>query len=242
MTDPVAPTLSIPLEFGTAAMTLVGDLIPTTALSFYFVDPHIHIRGFVGVNVDPEIEKEYNELWETDPLCPRNFEDRDDSVVSSNTTYSRERWQHTGFYRSFMKPRGFEHCADMFFRSESGIIAALLTVRDSALGEYTEPELERLAAAQHFIEYSLNKIYQPPRLSERRFIAGRYELTPRETDVLEAAMTGISNKKICAQLGMSLPTLRTHLQHIFAKVGVSSATELIATVFRDLANERAAKT
>lgn len=230
--------LNLPHEFADASMDLVGSLIPTTALSFYFVDPHIHLKGFVGVNIDRSIEKDYNtEFWHLDPLHPRHFEHSKESVVCSNTTLSQQQWLQTIFYQDFMKPRGFLHAADIFFRNQEGIIAALLTTRNKDCGKYEAHELELLHGAQRFIEFSLNKIYLPPRISERNYVEEKYGLTRRELDVLECAMTGYTNKVMCQELDMRLPTLRTHLRHIFEKVGVSGTNELIARIFRELVEQ-----
>jgi DNA-binding CsgD family transcriptional regulator len=45
-------------------------------------------------------------------------------------------------------------------------------------------------------------------------------------------LTGAGNKVLSKHLGISLPTLRTHLQRIFAKVGVRSHAELISRLMR----------
>ena len=57
-----------------------------------------------------------------------------------------------------------------------------------------------------------------------------FELTPRELDVIELALTGASNKILVEHLKVSQPTLRTHLQNIYLKIGVHSHSELISKV------------
>ncbi|NIB40471.1 response regulator transcription factor [Pseudomaricurvus alkylphenolicus] len=218
-------------------MQLVSSMIPTTALSFYFLDPHMHLKGFVGINVDDTINSEYGaEYWKLDPLHPRNFADSEELLVCSNTTMPYKQWRQTIFYQDFMEPRGFSHSADIFFRNDESIIAALLTTRSKELGEYQPEELRLMRGAQRFIQFSLNRIYLPPRIAERQYVEERYGLTQRELDVLESAMAGHSNKIMCEDLKMRLPTLRTHLHHIFEKVGVSGTNELISRIFRELSD------
>ncbi len=48
----------------------------------------------------------------------------------------------------------------------------------------------------------------------------REDLSQRELDVLQALVKGRSNKEIAAALGISEPTVKTHLQNLFAKLGV----------------------
>lgn len=53
-----------------------------------------------------------------------------------------------------------------------------------------------------------------------------YELTGREVDVLTRVAAGDSNPQIAAALVLSVRTVTTHLEHIFAKLGCDSRTRL----------------
>lgn len=46
-------------------------------------------------------------------------------------------------------------------------------------------------------------------------------LSPREHDILQLIVEGYSNDEIAAQLERSAPTVRTHLAHLYRKLGVS---------------------
>lgn len=51
-------------------------------------------------------------------------------------------------------------------------------------------------------------------------------LTPREREVAQHAARGLSNARIAATLGVSQSTVKAHLLHVFAKLGVECRTEL----------------
>jgi len=53
----------------------------------------------------------------------------------------------------------------------------------------------------------------------------RVDLSPREREVLELLAEGLPDKEIAAKLGLSTPTVRFHLQHIYSKLHVRSRTE-----------------
>jgi non-specific serine/threonine protein kinase len=55
-------------------------------------------------------------------------------------------------------------------------------------------------------------------------------LTTRERQVIELVAEGLPNKAIAARLGISARTIEGHLNHVFAKLGVSSRTELVRFV------------
>jgi DNA-binding NarL/FixJ family response regulator len=50
-------------------------------------------------------------------------------------------------------------------------------------------------------------------------------LTPREQDVWELVAAGLSNQAIAQRLRLSENTVKYHLQHLFAKLGVKNRTE-----------------
>jgi DNA-binding NarL/FixJ family response regulator len=58
------------------------------------------------------------------------------------------------------------------------------------------------------------------------------KLTPRERDVVRLMAQGKGNKEIGALLGISVGTAKTHLRHIFRKLGVTDRTGAVLTVLQ----------
>jgi len=60
----------------------------------------------------------------------------------------------------------------------------------------------------------------------------RVQLTPRELGTLRLIADGKSNKEIASALGISERTVKSHLGHLFEKLGVTSRTEAIKIAMR----------
>lgn len=58
---------------------------------------------------------------------------------------------------------------------------------------------------------------------ERRAEQG--ELTPREQEVLDLIGRGYANKRIAFELGIAEKTVKSHVSHVLAKLGVSDRTQ-----------------
>lgn len=52
-------------------------------------------------------------------------------------------------------------------------------------------------------------------------------LSPRESEILKLIAKGLSNPQVAQTLGVSRATVRTHLEHIYAKLDVSNRTEAV---------------
>ena len=60
----------------------------------------------------------------------------------------------------------------------------------------------------------------------------RVQLTPRELTALRLMADGKSNKEIASELEISERTVKTHLGHLFEKLGVTSRTEAVKIATR----------
>jgi DNA-binding NarL/FixJ family response regulator len=58
------------------------------------------------------------------------------------------------------------------------------------------------------------------------------QLTPRETEILQLIAKGLSNRAAAEALTLSRATIRTHLEHIYAKLDVSNRTEAVTEAIR----------
>lgn len=56
---------------------------------------------------------------------------------------------------------------------------------------------------------------------------GFRDLTVREADILERIAQGLDNAQIAAHLGLAEKTVRNHITHIFAKIGVENRSQAI---------------
>jgi DNA-binding NarL/FixJ family response regulator len=75
--------------------------------------------------------------------------------------------------------------------------------------------------------------YLPPELAERVIPGGAaVELTERELEVLRRIAEGLSNREIGDQLGISESTVKTHVNHLLGKLGVTDRTKALVLALK----------
>jgi two-component system NarL family response regulator len=84
--------------------------------------------------------------------------------------------------------------------------------------------IRAVAAGRKYIPADIAQI-----LSEN---LGQEELTPTESNVLRMIVGGMSNKEIAFALDVTENTVKSHVQNIFGKIGVSDRTTAATTAIR----------
>jgi DNA-binding CsgD family transcriptional regulator len=140
--------------------------------------------------------------------------------------------------------------------AERGDMAAAIDTLDAALARHDESDfpferarallnkgvIERRARRQGGARSTLEaaatnftrlgaRIWAERARTELQRIGGRkrqagHELTPTERRVAELAASGLANKEIAAALSITVHTVEAHLSHAYAKLGVSSRSQL----------------
>lgn len=82
-------------------------------------------------------------------------------------------------------------------------------------------------------EVHAGKSHIPPAIAERLAErVGTEDLTPRESEVLEQIVAGKSNKEIAAVLDISEATVKTHINTLLSKLGVTDRTQAATAAIR----------
>jgi DNA-binding CsgD family transcriptional regulator len=144
----------------------------------------------------------------------------------------------------FFNLRSILRHKDKWFGIFVGVFA-LAGLAESILSYYKallEP-LQKLSIADNgvsisslpFIAFSVYLIYYgirgltpggPVRGELDDAVFTRYQLTSRETDVVRLILKGLDNQRIADELNVSLATVKTHINNVFKKTGVSNRFEL----------------
>ncbi|HEX3194676.1 MAG TPA: response regulator transcription factor [Streptosporangiaceae bacterium] len=154
------------------------------------------------------------------------------SVIKTADFYSARQWHSTGMHSDYYRPLGLEHSLMLCLPRALPPTAGPGQYVRLTLNRGPGPDFsERDRAVLALLGPHLDQAYLDA--ERRRHPVPR--LTPRQTDLLRLLAAGHTNTQIARRLGISEATVRTHLEHIYDRLQVSSRTAAVTRAFPDRA-------
>jgi len=150
------------------------------------------------------------------------------SVIKISDFYSARQWHSTGMYYDCCRPDGIEHKLSLCLPAGPGPMAGpgqairLLFLRGSG-PDFSERDRDLLIV----LRPHLHQAY----LDAERGRRPAPQLTARHWDLLHLVAAGHTNAQIARRLGISEGTVRTHLEHIYRLLQVSSRAAAVTRAF-----------
>ena len=173
------------------------------------------------------------EFWEHYWDSPCSYPDRTGdlrSVIKISDFYSARQWHSTGLYHDACRPHGMEHQlmlslpAGPGWSAGSGRTVRLIFLRGPG-PDFAERDRDLLTVLRPHLQQAYLDA------ERRRHPAPR--LTARHWDLLRLVAAGHTNAQIARRLGITEATVRTHLEHIYRLLQVSSRTAAVTRAFAD---------
>jgi DNA-binding CsgD family transcriptional regulator len=212
--------------FGTELLTALLEAIP--ALNLEYAEWRFHEPPTISMACPFDLWDGLDEVVAAYPRALDSYPLRAVDCASSDRPLritdfvSQREFRKTPCYTLLMRPFGVEHELKLFLPAPPGHCRYFgfyrergknFDDRDVALLGLVRPHLARLRARWE----------RAPRPAQ---------LTERECDVLELVAQGLTNREVAAGLFISTSTVRTHLEHVFEKLGVRTRAGAVAAAFR----------
>nr|WP_294865231.1 helix-turn-helix transcriptional regulator [uncultured Pseudogulbenkiania sp.] len=204
-------------------------LVPVSSCAFYRVDEQLRPRDWLLHKMAGRVHHSYvSQYQQHDPLHPMRFGSGRRVVVPMDEALP-PRLRPGSPYSAFMARNAMCDVVELFVRSKGKVVAGFSLIRGEELGRFSTGELEMLEHLHKLLELAAESGL--PQQGEPAGATPCERLTPREHQVALLVRDGACNKTIARELGLGLPTIKTHLQHLFRKFQVANRTELVSQLF-----------
>jgi len=174
-------------------------------------------------------------------------------VTGVSDFYSARQWRSTGMYCDVYRPQGLEHMLTVCLTGASAAPSASAAPASAAPGSAAPgsadpgsqagpsrsvriflsrgpgPDFSRRDRA--LVQLLAPHLRQAYRDAELRRRGEPPRLTRRHWELLRLVAAGNTNEQIARRLGISVGTVRKHLEAIFMRLGVSSRTAAVTRAF-----------
>jgi DNA-binding CsgD family transcriptional regulator len=213
--------------------------VPAAVAVFCVVDRRLNVltNGPIVTRLDPsrsgaleEARVEYLDRHRhEDPFAPRRWAYSAASVVGVRDVGGPALLAGSP-YGAFLARHGFGAPTLMYLRNDGRIVAAVVLLRDAWEPEIGAREIRRLRRCHPLLEHAYAVARHRVRRPNPADVLRSGGLTSREIDVARLAAGGASNDEIARALVVTVPTVKTHMTHLLAKLGLRSRTELVVSL------------
>ena len=211
---------------------LLRDLLNADYLASYvWCGEAGRFDGRVALNMSDDNLSAYEAYYQfRDPITPALQRRR--RTTSVNEVISRPALERSEFFNDFLARDGLFYGINYYAYSAGVNIGDLRIWRGRGKEDFDRREIEIMDAIGPAFASAMRLALA--REGEGRAslgaLMGRIEseagLTAREKEIAMAAVLGETDRAIAEARGISVATVRTHIKHIFAKLGVSNRTQL----------------
>lgn len=215
------------------SLKMLSGVFAIDKAASYLVDQRLNPVCFKFYQVQPGMHRDYVEHYhQFDPQHPNNVASTDTEILRTNDLVALNERPHHPYYTEFMRPWGIQDTVDIYLRHDDKLVATFSLFLSPQQSDFLDKEHAKLKHLHEFMQFSLEQCLSSPQQESLESFCQRFGLTAKESMVVEQVIQGLPNKRIASNLCCSLATVKTHLQHIFAKLGVNSKAEITSLLYQ----------
>lgn len=147
---------------------------------------------------------------------------------------SEEEWMKKEYYNKVYRPNNWHYSLHMVLGHNKDFLGVITFYRTIGKENFQYDDIFVMDMLKDHIAYRLyrdNKEHEsaPEKLSVTE-VTEKYELTKREHTILKMLLDGKDNEVICAELKISVNTIKKHILNIYRKLGIKNRVQMFKMI------------
>jgi len=215
-------------QFGAHTASFTSQALGAEWSCFYFLDTECEPFGFQVHRTPWALRESYltHDMARGDPLHPASLVTQNLRFVSMFDPRLRCAVELRRHFWSFLSAFGARDAAEMIFRVGGRAVAGMSLLWVGQAGSRADRQLGE--SVQSYIEFNLAAHYGPLVSDIFPEAGARLALSDRELEIVRLVCHGSTNAQIAQRLTIGVSTVKTHLLHVFEKLGVRTRAALVS--------------
>jgi DNA-binding CsgD family transcriptional regulator len=179
----------------------------------------------VALNMDDANLRRYEAYYQYhDPITFKLQARREPTLVTE--IMPQAELERTEFFNDFLRRDGLRYGVNLYAYDGDRNIGDLRIWRGRQRENFDAETIELLRLVQPAFANAMRLLVGADAPTYRAADGRAVELTEREVEVARLVAEGLTDKVIAARLALAFPTVRTHVNNLFAKFGVHNRASL----------------
>lgn len=215
-------------SFGAETTSFVSRVLGADWCCFYQIDEHHQPFGFHAHRTPWAVREAYleHDIARSDPTHPACLAGQNVGFLSIFDSRLPGPVQSRRTYWNFLSAFGARDAAEMLFRVRGRAVAGMSLVWVGKSGGGAERQQGE--SVQSYIEFNLSPYFRERPSPEAADSDIHLLLTERELGIVQLICDGLTNAQIAHRLNIGISTVKTHLLHVFEKLGVKTRAALVS--------------
>src|SRR5581483_5169767 len=213
-------------QFGAHTASFTSQALGAEWSCFYFLDAECEPFGFQVHRTPWALRESYltHDMARSDPLHPVSLVTQNLRFVSMFDPRLRCAVELRRHFWNFLSAFGARDAAEMIFRVGGRAVAGMSLLWVGQAGSRADRQLGE--SVQSYIEFNLAPYIREVHATGPCAARNPLDLTGRQLEIAQLICDGLTNIEIARRLNIGTATVKTHLLHVFEKVGVQTRATL----------------
>ena len=140
----------------------------------------------------------------------------------------------TDYYKNVYQPNGWHYAIQVILAANKKFLGVITLYRNIGKDNFKYDDIFLLDMLKEHLSFRLNQEKKGREIGHGKLsvveATEKYQLTKRESTILQLLLDGLENDEICDELSISVNTLKKHVLNIYKKLNINNRVQMFKMI------------